>query len=114
MFLSPLEDLENHTLSFFYHCDKDGIVSVTKDTEKKKDVLTWKRTAEGELSMADLAYIKRLKSSIKKHEKSIQERIESKSDYKGKDMMELFESCQDSDLMNISDAQQKLIELGAA
>jgi hypothetical protein len=96
----------------FYHCDKDGIVSVTKDTAKKKDVLTWKRTAEGELSMTDLAYVKRLKSLIKSLEKSITERIAAKEQYKN--LPDLFERAQELDLMNITDAQQILIEMGAA
>jgi hypothetical protein len=96
----------------FYHCDKDGIVSVTKDTEKKKDVLTWKRTAEGELSMTDLAHVKMLKSLIKRLEKSITERIAAKEQYKNSP--DLFERAQEMDLMNITEAQQILIDLGAA
>jgi len=54
-----------------YFCDEQGIIKVTKRTDKKGTVLTWERREDGKLAIQDKKEIASIKRTLKQEQQSL-------------------------------------------
>lgn len=100
----------NSSFTNTYLCDDLGVVSVTHWTPKTGDIITWTRPAVGQVSPQQIKEIKRLTRMYKMTELSMLKRQEAFDAGKYPDV-EMFESCQVEDSVNLSEIQSKINQL---